>query len=101
MKYVYIILHIYFFRRLNNFISPFRVLTPDCIVVVMVSMLTSCVVDYGFEARSCQTKDHKIGICYFSAKQSVRRRKNKDWLARNQDNVFEWGDMSIRGLLFQ
>jgi len=22
-------------------------------------------------------------------------------LARNQDNVFEWGDMSIRGLLFQ
>ena len=29
------------------------------------------------------------------------RRKNKDWLARNQDNVSEWGDMSIRGLLFQ
>jgi hypothetical protein len=22
-------------------------------------------------------------------------------LARNQDNVSEWGDMSIRGLLFQ
>jgi hypothetical protein len=28
-------------------------------------------------------------------------RKRKDWLARNQDNVSEWGDMSIRGLLFQ
>jgi hypothetical protein len=28
-------------------------------------------------------------------------RKSKDWLARNQDNVSEWGDMSIRGLLFQ
>ena len=28
-------------------------------------------------------------------------RKNKDWLARNQDNVSEWGDMYIRGLLFQ
>ena len=28
-------------------------------------------------------------------------RKSKDWLAHNQDNVSEWGDMSIRGLLFQ
>jgi hypothetical protein len=28
-------------------------------------------------------------------------RKSKDWLARNQDDVSEWGDMSIRGLLFQ
>jgi hypothetical protein len=28
-------------------------------------------------------------------------RKRKDWLAQNQDNVSEWGDMSIRGLLFQ
>ena len=27
--------------------------------------------------------------------------KSKDRLARNQDNVSEWGDMSIRGLLFQ
>jgi hypothetical protein len=25
----------------------------------------------------------------------------KYWLAWNQDNVSEWGDMSIRGLLFQ
>jgi hypothetical protein len=29
------------------------------------------------------------------------RRKNKDWLARNQDNVSEWGDMSIHGLLLR
>jgi hypothetical protein len=26
--------------------------------------------------------------------------KNKDWLARNQDNVFEWCHLSIRGVLF-
>jgi len=26
---------------------------------------------------------------------------SKDWLARNQDNVSEWGDMSIHGLLLQ
>jgi hypothetical protein len=28
-------------------------------------------------------------------------RKNKDWLAQNQDNVAEGGDMSIHGLLLQ
>ena len=29
------------------------------------------------------------------------KRKSKDGLTRNQDNVSAWGDMSIRGLLFQ
>jgi hypothetical protein len=29
------------------------------------------------------------------------RRKSKDWLARNQNNVSEWSDMSTSGLLFQ
>jgi len=38
---------------------------------------------------------HMVGF-----KQALRR-KSKDWLARNQDNVSEWGDMSIRGLMFQ
>jgi hypothetical protein len=28
-------------------------------------------------------------------------KNSEDWLARNQDNVSQWGDMSIRGLLFQ
>jgi hypothetical protein len=28
-------------------------------------------------------------------------KKSKDWLARNEDNVSDWGDMSIRGLLLQ
>jgi hypothetical protein len=67
----------------------------------MVSVLTSSAVDRGFEPRSGQTKDYEIGMCCFSAKHAVLRRKSKDWLARNQDNVSEWGDMSIRGLLFQ
>jgi hypothetical protein len=40
-----------------------------------------------------QTKDYKIGICCFSAKHAALRRKSKDWLNRNQDNVYEWGDM--------
>jgi hypothetical protein len=38
--------------------------------------------------------------CNF-AKHATLRRNNKDWLARNQDNVSEWGDMSTCGLLFQ
>jgi hypothetical protein len=31
----------------------------------------------------------------------VLGRKSKDWLARNQDNEYEWSNMSIHGLLFQ
>jgi hypothetical protein len=54
---------------------------------VMVGVLASSVVDRGFEALLDQTKDYKIGICYLSAKHAALRRKNKNWLARNQDNV--------------
>jgi len=73
----------------------------DCIGGAMVSMLASSAVDHGFEARSGQTKDYKIGICCFSAKQAALRRKSEDWLARNQNNVSECSDMSTRGLLHQ
>ena len=47
-----------------------------------------------------QTKDYKIGK---SAKHTALRRKSKDWLARNQDNMSQvgGGNMSIRWLLFQ
>jgi hypothetical protein len=67
----------------------------------MVSVLVSNAVDRGFRARSGQTKDYKIGICCFSAKHAALRSKSKDWLARNQNNVSEWSDMSTRRLLFQ
>ena len=56
---------------------------------VKVSVLDSTVVDRGFEPRSSQTKDYKIGICCFPAKHAALRRKSKDWLARNQNNVSE------------
>ena len=68
---------------------------------VMVSVLASSAVDRGFEPQSGQTKDYKIGICCFSAKHAALRRKSNDWLARNQNNVSEWSDISTRGLLFQ
>jgi hypothetical protein len=56
----------------------------------MVSVLASIVVDRGFENLSGQTKDYEIGICCFSAKHTVLRRKGKHWLARNQNNVSKW-----------
>ena len=67
----------------------------------MVSVFASSAVDLEFESRSSQTKDYEIGICCFSAKYASLKRKSKDWLARNQDTVSEWGDMSTHGLLCQ
>ena len=67
---------------------------------VMVSVLASSAVDRGFKPQSGQTKDYKIGIFCFSAKHTALRRKSKDWLTRNQNNVPEWSDMSTRGLCF-
>ena len=60
---------------------------------VKVSVLASSVVDRGFELRSGQTKDYKIGICCFSGKHAALGKKGKYWS--------EWGDMSIRELMFQ
>jgi len=48
-----------------------------------------------------QTKDYKIGMCCFSAKHASLRRKSKEWLPRNQNNVSELSDMSICGLMPQ
>jgi hypothetical protein len=66
---------------------------------IMVSVLASSVIDCGYEPRSGQTKECKIGICCFSAKSASLRRKSKDWLARNQNNVSKWNDISTRWLL--
>ena len=67
----------------------------------MVNVLASSAVDRGFELPSGQTNDYKIGICCFSTKHAALRSKSKDWLARNQNNVSEWSDMSTRGQLLQ
>ena len=68
---------------------------------VTVSVLASSAVGRGFEPRSGQTKDYKIGICCFSAKHLALRMKSKDWLVTIQNNVSEWSDMNIRGMLFR
>ena len=61
-----------------------------CIGGAMDSVLTSSAVDCGFEPQSGQTNDFKICICCFSAKKGALKRKSKDWLVRNQNNVSEW-----------
>ena len=63
----------------TNFILELFLLMFDRIGSVMVSVLTSSAVDRRFESRSDKTTR----------------------LARNQDNVSDWSDMSTRGLLFQ
>ena len=62
----------------------------------MVSVLASSGLSPG-----CVNPKTKIGISCFSTKFAALRRKSKDRVAWNQDNVSEWSDMSIRGLLFQ
>ena len=63
---------------------------------VMVSVLASSAIDCGYDPRSGQTKEYKIGICCFSAKNAALRRQSKDWLDRNQNNVSEWSDISTQ-----
>ena len=83
-------------------LSPSRVKpkTINRIGGVIVSVFALSAVDRRFEPCSGQTKDYKIGIYCFSAKHAALRRKGKDWLALNQNNVSEWSDMSTRGQLF-
>jgi hypothetical protein len=64
-------------------------------------MLVSIAVDREFEIGSGQTKDYKIDICHFSDKHAALKSKSKDGLARIQDNVSKWCNMSTCGLLFQ
>jgi hypothetical protein len=94
----YIFLLDFCLYSIYNFSSFLYALTPS---VVMVSVLASSVVDCGFKPWSCQTNDYKIGICCFSAKHAALRRKSNDWMARNRDNMSEWGAMSISRMLFQ
>ena len=56
---------------------------------VMVSVPASIAVDRGFEPRSGQAKDDKIGMYCFSVEHAALRRNSKDCLARNQYNVSE------------
>jgi len=71
-----------------------------CIIGVIVSILDSRAEDRGFEASSDQTINYKIDICCFSDKHTALWSKSNYWLAWNQNNVSEWRDISIHGLMF-
>lgn len=53
------------------------------------------------EDMSIYSLNIEMGIYCFSSKRKTLRRKNKDLLARNGDNVSKWGNISIHRLLFQ
>ena len=55
-------------------INPFIILF-NRIGGVMVSVIASSVVDRGFEPRSSQTKDYKIGVCCFFAKHAEKEQR--------------------------
>ena len=65
-----------------------------------VLMFLKSVVVRGFESRSGLTKGDTIGICCFSAKHAVLRSKYNEWLALNQDNMFEWSNTSTTDCCF-
>ena len=85
---------------LSYLISSF-LLNVNLLGGVMVSMVAPSSVNHEFEPRSDHSKDYEIGIVCFSTKHAALRRKSKDWVIRNQANVSECDDMSIRGLLIR
>ena len=67
---------------------------------VMFGVLASSDLDHRIESWLGQTKYNKTGFGCFPANHTALRNKSKDWLARNEDNVSEWSNMSTHGLLF-
>jgi len=69
---------------------------------VRISVLASSVVD---RVGSCpgrvKPKTVKCVFTLFFHWAHILKSKSKDWLAHNQDNVYEWSDIFTRGLLFQ
>ena len=70
---------------------------------LIVSVLASSVVDRVFEPRLDQIKSNIMKLVCVASPLStqVLRRKNKDWLVRNQDNVSKRSYISTSGLLSQ
>jgi len=71
-------------------------LLPYHLSTASVSMLTSSAVVRGVKPLSGQTKDYKIGICYFSVKHAVYRSKSENCFFQNRVYESKWSDMSTR-----
>jgi len=59
------------------------------------------VVVHEFESDRVKPKTMKLVLVAFLLSTQALKKKSKDWSAHNQNNVSQWGDMSIYGLLFQ
>jgi hypothetical protein len=66
------------------------------VLLLIKHSLNIAIIQQNYKPRSGQTKECKIGMCCFSAKNASLRRKSKDWLARNRNNVSKWSDMSTQ-----
>jgi hypothetical protein len=79
----------------------------DCIIVVFLAIYGGChghdciIVRFTSTNGGCHgrmytehTKPQFVSTQHYGV-------RTKTWLARNQNNVSEWSDMSIHGLLFQ
>jgi hypothetical protein len=64
---------------------------------VTVRVLASSAVDRPYDSRSGQT----IELVFVASPRTTFKSKSKHCLARIQNYVSEWSDMSTRGLLFQ
>jgi hypothetical protein len=62
---------------------------------VMVSVLTSVVLDRKFQTRLGQTKDYDIGTWCFYVKREALRFKSKDWLAFNLLTDCSFSDLAL------
>ena len=71
--------------------SVCELIIPFIMYWVMVSVLASS---------TDRVKPKATKLVCVASPHSALRRKSKDWLARKQD-VSEWGDTSIHGMLFQ
>jgi hypothetical protein len=69
----------------------------------MVCVLASSGVDRGFESRWDQTKNNNIWFVVYSisTEHAALSSKRKEWLTQNQENVYEWSEMSYSGPLCQ
>ena len=64
-------------KKVKHYTYIWKWLSLQGVGGVMARVLASCVVDLGFNPWSGQTKDNKIGICYFSAKHTTLRQKGR------------------------
>ena len=93
-------------KLLNIHVCSYFQSSINLIGDVMFGVLASSALDHMIKSRSGQTKYNKTGFGCFPAcstkeQKQKKRKKKKKKLARNQDNVSEWSNMSTHGLLLQ